>query len=60
MTGDLEQEIYKRIPPGSKENDKVGRVCKLGKSLYGLKQSPRTWLQDSIQLLPNWDIDRIM
>ena len=32
------------IPPGVKINpSKVSRVCKLRKSLYGLKQSPRAW-----------------
>nr|GEV39216.1 putative ribonuclease H-like domain-containing protein [Tanacetum cinerariifolium] len=30
-------------PPGFSENFKPGEVCRLKKSLYGLKQSPRAW-----------------
>ncbi|KAL6341436.1 hypothetical protein AAG906_032555 [Vitis piasezkii] len=39
--GDLHEEIYMSPPPG---RGKLGMsVCKLKKSLYGLKQSPRAW-----------------
>uniref|UniRef100_A0ACD5W9E6 Uncharacterized protein n=1 Tax=Avena sativa TaxID=4498 RepID=A0ACD5W9E6_AVESA len=31
------------IPPGFNSNETEGKVCKLKKSLYGLKQSPRAW-----------------
>ena len=31
------------IPPGFSRKDTEGKVCKLKKSLYGLKQSPRAW-----------------
>ena len=38
LNGDLEEEIFMRIPPGFEEK---GKVCRLIKSLYGLKQFPR-------------------
>ena len=30
-------------PPGFVAQGEIGRVCRLRKSLYGLKQSPRAW-----------------
>jgi hypothetical protein len=31
------------IPPGLSKPETVGKVCRLKKSLYGLKQSPCAW-----------------
>ena len=42
LHGDLEEEVYMQIPLGF-ETDEPGRVCRLRKSLYGLKQSPWCW-----------------
>ena len=43
LNGDLKEEIYMRQPPGYVIPGKEKQVCKLKKSLYGLKQSPRCW-----------------
>jgi len=40
---DLEEEIYMKQPEGFVVKGKKELVCKLKKSLYGLKQSPRMW-----------------
>ncbi|GFU40105.1 retrovirus-related Pol polyprotein from transposon TNT 1-94 [Trichonephila clavipes] len=41
LYGDLEETIFMKQPEGFKAGS--GRVCKLKRSLYGLKQSPRCW-----------------
>ncbi|CAL8162132.1 unnamed protein product [Prunus armeniaca] len=41
LHGNLSEEIYIRQPEEYEEKGKEGLVCRLNKSLYGLKQSPR-------------------
>ena len=43
LNGRLEEEIYMEQPEGYVEPGKENLVCRLKKSLYGLKQSPRCW-----------------
>ncbi|KAJ7978776.1 Retrovirus-related Pol polyprotein from transposon TNT 1-94 [Quillaja saponaria] len=43
LHGDLAEEVYMEIPLGFSCQKTEGKVCKLKKSLYGLKQSPRAW-----------------
>lgn len=44
LHGDLEETIYMRQPPGFEHpGAKKSMVCKLKRSIYGLKQSPRQW-----------------
>ncbi|PHT40240.1 Retrovirus-related Pol polyprotein from transposon TNT 1-94 [Capsicum baccatum] len=43
LHGNLEEEIYIQQPEGFVVPGKENHVCRLKKSLYGLKQSPRQW-----------------
>lgn len=43
LHGDLEEEIYMSQPEHYIVKGKESLVCRLKKSLYGLKQSPRMW-----------------
>jgi hypothetical protein len=45
LNGELEEDIYMDQPQGFMQDGKEHLVCKLKKSLYGLKQSPRAWYQ---------------
>jgi hypothetical protein len=44
LNAPLDEEIYMKQPPGFVVAGKDKFVCKLKRSLYGLKQSPRQWL----------------
>ena len=43
LNGTTEEDIYMQQPDGYLQQGKEHLVCKLKKSLYGLKQSPRCW-----------------
>lgn len=47
LYGTLDEEIYMEIPEGINmdKETREEQVCRLVKSLYGLKQSPRCWNQ---------------
>lgn len=45
LYGFIDQLVYVDIPKGSESEATWGMICKLLKSFYGLKQSPRLWYQ---------------
>jgi len=45
LNGDLDVELYMRQPEGFVVAGQEELVCKLRKSLYGLKQAGRAWFE---------------
>lgn len=43
LNGNLEKSIYMSQPEGFIKQDQEQKVCKLKKSIYGLKQASRSW-----------------
>ena len=43
LQGDLDKEIYMKQPDGYADKERPNHVCKLRKSIYGLKQAARCW-----------------
>jgi hypothetical protein len=43
LHGDLQEEVYMHIPTGFSTRQTEGKVLRLRRSLYGLKQSSRAW-----------------
>lgn len=54
LYGDLKENIYMKQPEGYQ--DGTGRVCKLQKSLYGLKQCSRCWNEKFTYILKKFNL----
>lgn len=46
LNGKLQETIYMTQPPGFEQSGLEHLVCRLKRSIYGLKQSPRTWYEE--------------
>ncbi|CAA7268571.1 unnamed protein product [Cyclocybe aegerita] len=46
-----DEVIFMRQPPGYRISDSAGKVCRLLKTLYGLKQSGRRWYQRLVEIM---------
>jgi hypothetical protein len=43
LNGNLTKDVYMTQPEGFVDPTNAGKVCKLQKSIYGLKQPSRSW-----------------
>jgi hypothetical protein len=48
LNGIIEKEVYIEQPQGFEISGKESHVCRLKKSLYGLKKAPRAWYNSEI------------
>ncbi|MCO5574770.1 hypothetical protein L7F22_028561 [Adiantum nelumboides] len=58
LNGNLEEEIYMKQPQGHKVKGKEQMVCKLKKSLYGLKQGARKWYKKADDFMLKYEFTR--
>ena len=58
LNGNLEEEVYIEAPPGC-DICQEDQVCKLKKSLYGLKQASRTWNATLIKFLNEYGLKQL-
>uniref|UniRef100_A0A803NSQ7 Uncharacterized protein n=1 Tax=Cannabis sativa TaxID=3483 RepID=A0A803NSQ7_CANSA len=54
LNGTLVEDVYMAQPEGFVEKGKEDYVCKLNKSLYGLRQAPRAWFEKLKNTLSSW------
>ena len=55
LHGDLAEEVYMKIALGFHTNQ-PGKVCRLRKSLYGLRQAPRCWFAKLAEALKRYGV----
>ncbi|XP_057999066.1 uncharacterized protein LOC131177907 [Hevea brasiliensis] len=53
-----QEEVYIERPPGFVAQGELGKVCRLRKSLYGLKQSPRAWFERFNEVVQDFGIQK--
>ncbi|PKU79621.1 Retrovirus-related Pol polyprotein from transposon TNT 1-94 [Dendrobium catenatum] len=55
LHSELQDEVYMRQPRGFEDSQYPNHVCRLHKSIYGLRQSPRQWFQKLTEFLQRLD-----
>lgn len=58
LHGDPDEEVFIKLPPGYSARDQT-KVCKLRKSLYGLRQAPRCWFTKLAAALKKYGFVRL-
>ena len=58
LHGNLQKEVYMEQPSGFVAQGEIGKVYRLRKSLYGLKQSPRDWFGKFSQAVEKFGLQK--
>ena len=58
LHGGLQEEVYMEQPPGFVAQGEIGKVCRLRKSLNGLKQSPHAWFGKFSQAVEKFGLQK--
>ncbi|XP_074363496.1 uncharacterized protein LOC141704047 [Apium graveolens] len=53
LQGDLDEEVHIKLPPDF-ESSSPNKVCRLRKSLYGLKEAPQCWFPKLVSALKKY------
>lgn len=57
LYGELEDYVYMKVPQGLEE--KGEKICRLEKSLYGLRQAPKQWNKKFIEIMKEIGFEQI-
>ena len=57
LNGVLNEDVYMRQPEGFIDPDRPHHVCKLNRTLYGLKQAARGWYEELVRVLDACGLD---
>ena len=57
LNGNLEEEVYMKQPEGFSSSEGEHLVCKLKKSIYGLKQASRQWYLKFHEVITSFDFE---
>lgn len=53
LHGDLDEDVYMKLPPDLKVPNRNNLLCQLNRSIYSLKQASRQWNQKLTRTLIN-------
>ena len=60
LNGDIEEELYMVQPKGFVDPKNADKVCKLQRSIYGLKQASRSWNRRFDKVIKDFGFIQVM